>query len=222
MKCHPQALAEHVHPSVRFLALTELLERPLDDQEVQTARAEIPEIPPVRSILDAQYPAGYWMHTGLGIAPHYRATVWQVLFLAQFGVGRIPQVERAVEALLAYNPGANGAFRVHRQRGGSSPELTGALLWALARLGFVNDPQLEATWSWLYARREILTENPAAAVWVLRAAAAWDRAEMLDIAIAAVTRALQIASGALMNRFTFPLVDWPDRLAGLEALTEAG
>lgn len=222
MACDPHALAEHAHPSVRFLALTELLGRPCDDDEVRAAQAAIPAVPPVRSILDAQYPAGHWMHTGLGIAPHYRATAWQILFLAQFGVGRIPQVERAVEALLAYNPGDRGAFRVQRERAGASPALTAALLWALARLGFRNDSRLEAAWSWLQSRREVLADNPAAAVWTLRAAAAWERRVLLDAAVAAVTVLLRIDSGALMTRLTFPLVDWPDRLAALEALTEVG
>ena len=79
-------LLEPENPSARYLALTGLLDRPASDAEVTAARAEIANWGPVRAILDAQWPEGYWMRPGVGYSPKYRATVWQVI-CSRCGVG---------------------------------------------------------------------------------------------------------------------------------------
>lgn len=149
-------LLEEANPSARYLALTEMLERPPDDAEVMTARQAIPGADPARSILDAQFPAstsasgpgGYWVKPDVGYSPKYRATVWQVLFLAQLGAPPVEPVQRACEYVL------NHSRRTSDQQGhpdgrfvaGSRPQnaidcLNGNLLWALGRLGYADDPR---------------------------------------------------------------------------------
>ena len=149
-------LLEEANPSARYLALTEMLERPPDDAEVMTARQAIPGADPARSILDAQFPAstsasgpgGYWVKPDVGYSPKYRATVWQVLFLAQLGAPPVEPVQRACEYVL------NHSRRTSDQQGhpdgrfvaGSRPQnaidcLNGNLLWALSRLGYADDPR---------------------------------------------------------------------------------
>ena len=207
-------LIEHPNPSVRYLALTELRGCDPRDARVRAVRDAIPEVPPVRTILDAQYPAGYWMHPDLGVSPRYRATVWQVLFLAQLGVGPIAPVARAVAYLLDANVDAGGAFHLIQGSKGRSPALTGALLWALARMDLADDPRLTRSWAWLEDRWEAGALALPDRVWVLRAAAAWG----WEGWAARLMPDLELEPpGPLI----FPVTHQPDALARAEAWCEA-
>jgi hypothetical protein len=150
-------LLEPENPSALYLALTELLDRSPDDADVSAARAAIPGFEPVRSILDAQYagsdgghgPTGYWVKPDVGYSPKYRATVWQVIFLAQLGAPPIDPIRRACDYVLTHSRQATD--RSGRPDGrfvaGSGPRmaincLNGNLVWALGRLGYGRDPRL--------------------------------------------------------------------------------
>ncbi len=149
-------LLEPENPSARYLALTELLDRPPDDAEVVAARAAIPNVDPARSILDAQFagtdpargPTGYWVKPDVGYSPKYRATVWQVLFLAQLGAPPIEPIRRACEYVLDHsrrptdrrgNP--DGRFVAGKGARTAINCLNGNLLWALGRFGYGDDPR---------------------------------------------------------------------------------
>ena len=69
------------NPGVRFFALCDLLDRPADDPELRQAQAEVMLTGPVRAILDAQAPDGYWDKPGAGYGHKYTGTVWSVIFL---------------------------------------------------------------------------------------------------------------------------------------------
>ena len=185
------------------------------------ARSAVLDSPAVRTILRSQYPAGYWMHPDLGIAPHYRATVWQVLFLAQFGIERTQAVERAVAVVLTHNRDESGAFRLRHGGRGRSPALTGALLWALAQLGFESDSRINPTWDWLTDQASTHLD-PDTATWMLRAAAVWRRATIIPDAANVLQAALTEEDNRLPTALTFPLTLQVDRLAALEALVEVG
>jgi len=102
-------------PGARLFALRDLLDRPADDPEVIAAQAKVMRTGPVPAILDAQYPDGYWVKPGPGYSSKYRATLWQVLFLAQLGAdGRDERVRRAVEYAFAHNQAESGAFSPRR------------------------------------------------------------------------------------------------------------
>jgi hypothetical protein len=96
-------LLEPDDPSVRYFTLTDLLERPQSDAEVRQAKAAIMTSEPVQGILEAQYPDGYWIKPGIGYSPKYRATVWQVIFLADLGATRTTQIEKACEHIQSAN-----------------------------------------------------------------------------------------------------------------------
>lgn len=134
-------LLERDNPSVRYLALTQLLGRSDEDPEVREAQAAIVESPPARGILEAQYPQGYWVKPDRGYSPKYRATIWQVLFLAQLGAPRVPAIERACEHILssAYL-GDVGLFSASRDVSGAIFCLNGNLLWALRWFGYSQHP----------------------------------------------------------------------------------
>lgn len=142
-------LLEPTNPSARYLTLTRLLGRSGDDPEVLASRAAISQVGPARDILLAQYPQGYWMHPGIGYSPRYRATLWQILFLAQLGMARSDSLDRAVDHLFDANQRQDGAFRASKERGDTPACLNGALLWALETLGFGDAEPVQRAWSWL-------------------------------------------------------------------------
>ncbi len=78
-------LLEKSDPGVRAFALRDLLETPADDPEVLAARRATVRHSPVKEILEAQEPGGFWVKSGPGCGPKYQGTVWQVTFLAQLG-----------------------------------------------------------------------------------------------------------------------------------------
>jgi hypothetical protein len=149
-------LLEPDNPSARYLALTELLDRPLDAPDVKAARAAIPTVDPVRAILEAQFKdaepgvksGGYWIKPDLGYSPKYRATVWQVIFLAQLGAPPTEPIRNACNYVLDHsrrlkdrqgNP--DGRFVVGGGARAAVDCLNGNLLWALGRLGHGDDPR---------------------------------------------------------------------------------
>jgi len=135
-------LLEADNPSARYLAMTALLDRPEGDPDTAAARAAIPTQRQARAILNAQWPEGYWMHPGVGYSPKYKASVWQVIFLAQLGVPRAPATDRACGYLLDNARLPNGLFTADRTARGAIPCLSGNLLRAMRQLGCI-DPRLE-------------------------------------------------------------------------------
>ncbi len=132
-------LLESENPSARALALTELLDRPATDPEVMAARAEIPGWGLARAILDAQWPAGYWMRSGTGYSPKYKATVWQVIFLAALGAPRTEAIDRACGQVLDLSRLPDGRFSTCKTAEGAIVCLNGNLLRALFQLGCEDD-----------------------------------------------------------------------------------
>jgi hypothetical protein len=134
---------DEANPGVRTFALCDLLDRPADDPEVIAAQDTVMRTGPVPTILDAQYPDGYWVKPGSIYSPKYRGTVWQVLFLAQFGAdGRDERIRRAVEHVFEHSQAESGAFAM-----GGTPSTTIYCLWgnvtrALLDLGFWGDERL--------------------------------------------------------------------------------
>jgi hypothetical protein len=139
------------NPGVYYFALRDLLGRPEDDPEVCQARADIMTLGPVPTILDAQYTDGYWVKPGGGHSPSYRATVWQIIFMAELGADpRDERAQRGCEYLLSHNIAANGAFAMSQRPVPSSVVhcLNGDPLYALLSLGYAHDPRVQAALDW--------------------------------------------------------------------------
>ncbi len=86
--------------AVRYRVLVDLLDRPPDDPEVQAVRAAIPGSLLVAGILAAQQPAGHWAEAKGTYFPKYRATHWQMILLAEFGLdGRHPAVHSGLQRM---------------------------------------------------------------------------------------------------------------------------
>jgi hypothetical protein len=139
------------NPGVRYFALRDLLDQPEDNPEVCQARANIMTLGPVPAILDAQHPDGYWVKPGGGYTPSYRATLWQIIFLAELGADPTDErVQRGCEYLLEHSISANGGFSMSQRPVPSSVVhcLNGDVLHALLRMGYVEDPRVQAALDW--------------------------------------------------------------------------
>ncbi len=143
-------LLERSDPGVRAFALRDLLGASDDDRELLAARRATLRASPVREILAAQEAQGYWVKPGPGYAPKYTGTVWQVIFLGQFGAdGRSRAVRRAGDYVLDHSRAPVGGFSATGTRGGLIHCLQGNLGAALLELGFGDDPRLHQAMDWL-------------------------------------------------------------------------
>jgi hypothetical protein len=139
------------NPAVHYFALRELLDRPEDDPEVHQAKLEIMTTGPVPTILAAQHPEGYWNKAGAGYSPKYRATAWQIILLAELGADpNDERVQHSCDYLLRHSLAATGAFSVNQSLvpSGAIHCLNGNLLYALSRLGYFDDPRVQAAFNW--------------------------------------------------------------------------
>jgi len=135
---------DEADPGVRYFALRDLLDRRADDPEVVAAQDAVMRTGPVPAILDAQYPDGYWVKPDVGYSPKYRATLWQVLFLAQLGAdGRDERVRRAVEYVFAHAQAPSGAFSHNGRPSGAIHCLWGNMVQALLDLSYWGDERLD-------------------------------------------------------------------------------
>ena len=142
-------LLEADDPSVRYLTLVTLLDRPASDPDVQAARAAIMSQGPVPTILAAQGPEGNWLEPGPGYTPKYQSSVWQIIFLAQLGADLSDErVRLGCEYLLEHTQATNGGFSHNGRPGGAVHCLNGNLVHALLALGYRDDPRIEAALHW--------------------------------------------------------------------------
>ena len=223
-------LLDPAQPSPRYLTLRELLGRPEADLEVAAAREAIAHVPPARPILDAQYPAGYWVKPDRGYSPHYKATVWQLLFLADLGAPCTEAIALGCEHVLsAALRRGQSLFSAHEHSTGIYPCLNGNLLRTFCHFGYGEHPvvvgvagalaQWVAELGWACPRnstraRDRGTWRPC--VWgcvkVLRGLAAIPEGERASSIQGAIDEGVQFLLGQDLTRDLRPaLVDVPSR-----------
>jgi hypothetical protein len=143
-------LLEPDNPSVRYFALRDLLGRDHTDPEVQTARAAIMETQPVRTILANHHPDGYWVKPGPGYSPSYRATVWQIIFLADLAAdGSDQRIRAGYEYVLAHAQAKSGGLSINGTPSGVVHCHNGNLVYAFLALGLsAEDERLQRALDW--------------------------------------------------------------------------
>ena len=144
-------LLEKENPSVRYFALTQLLDRAADDPDVRSARRAIMHSAPIKAILAAQDPVGFWLKPGTGYGK-YQATTWQILFLAELGAdGHHRAVRRGCEYVLNHTQAENGGFSPYAvvRPSGALHCLSGNLTWALIALGWGEEERVGRAIDWL-------------------------------------------------------------------------
>jgi hypothetical protein len=138
------------NPGVRFFALRDLLERPVEDSELVAAQKAVMATGPVPVILKNMQPEGYWVKRDPGYLPKYTATIWQVTFLAMFGAdGADERVRTAGNYVLENTRCETGGFSMTATRSGLIHCLAGNLCAALVDLGFLGDARLDEALDWL-------------------------------------------------------------------------
>lgn len=137
-------------PSVRFWALQQLEDRPIGDTEVIETQDVVMATACVKAILKAQKSEGHWERYENMYEPKYRATTHNLLLLAELGVKRIPEVERAIEFLFLFQRNS-GHFLIEMpktEKGRDSVVkdaccLDGNILYYLIHFGYLADERTE-------------------------------------------------------------------------------
>lgn len=137
-------LLEPENPSVRYLTLTHLLDRPQDDPQVAEAQAAIPDSKDVRAIFARQDPAGWWdtPERATGI----KRASGQLLILSRLGVPPDERTRRGCEFVLSkpWLPTRRSVCIV--------PCYTANCLRFLAYFGYGDDPRVDEGWSAMIKR----------------------------------------------------------------------
>jgi hypothetical protein len=142
-------LLEPDQPSIRYLALTQLLGKSETDPEVRDARTRIPSTGWVAEILSRRDPAGWWVRDRGWMEPRFIATHWIMLALADLGATRAtPEIEASSEYWMAKSPlqgGGVGGFG----KGKGHHCYTANMARGLIRLGYEDDPRVRKTLDWI-------------------------------------------------------------------------
>jgi hypothetical protein len=141
-------------PFVRYRTLTDLLDRPANDKEVEKVRKQVRQHSLVKQILARQNRDGYW-GTSQDIFkwwPKKDTTFWLLGVLADFGFTKEDKrIGKACEYLFSTQL-PSGGF------GWAPPPtpaecFTGILTEPLAKLGYASDPRLRKAYDWLIQRQ---------------------------------------------------------------------
>jgi hypothetical protein len=142
-------LLEPSQPSIRFLTLTQVMQRPGSDPEVRAARAEIANDPWVREMLSRRDAGGWWVRDGGRMEPRFLGTHWTMLALADLGAtNEIPEVRESCEYWMAKSPLAGGGVG-GLGKGKGHHCFTANMARALIRLGYADDPRILRTMEWV-------------------------------------------------------------------------
>ncbi|HEX9239303.1 MAG TPA: hypothetical protein VF910_01435, partial [Candidatus Bathyarchaeia archaeon] len=129
-------------PSIRYVTLTEILDRPSDSKEVLSAKKQIPDGLVVKTLLSGQRTDG-----GFGVHPYQKWTGahWRLVSLVELGIpsGFRPAVKATdlvlkwllSEAHLNNIPKINGRYRRCASQEGNA-------LAVCSRLGLAEDPRV--------------------------------------------------------------------------------
>jgi len=149
-------LLEESDAGVRAATLMGVMGRPASDPEVAELRKTAMNLDPIRSILAAQDPAGWWVKPGPGYGPKYSGTVWNLVFLDQLGADPTHDgVRRAVEYVLRLCPTTVGGFGCSGSHLERPPPpsavihcLNGNILRAVIDFGYFDHPAVKNAVDW--------------------------------------------------------------------------
>ena len=141
-------LLEENQPSIRYLALTQLLGKPDDDSEVQSAKAMITETGWASDILGKQLPGGWWIEEESLYKPKYLSTNWMLLILSDLGLTkREARIAKACDLWIKRFAKKDGGFGTD---GMSKSHLctAGNMARALVKFGYAEHPKVRSAFEW--------------------------------------------------------------------------
>jgi hypothetical protein len=143
-------LLEDDQPSIRYLALTELLGRSKNDSDVKSARMNITERGWAKEIIEKQAPGGYWIDEANLYFPKYVSTNWMLLVLSDLGLTRENRrIEKACQLWMKSFRMKDGGFNDEPRDKVGHLCLTGNTVRALVKFGYANDPIVRRALEWL-------------------------------------------------------------------------
>lgn len=160
MQFNIEWLLDPAHPAVRYLALTELLELPVDDARVETTRSRILNEPWVQDLFSGQQPDGsFATQSDPNIHPYDKwiGAHWRLVSLVELG---IPAGEKRAVAALQHElnwltgPAHRNRIKTIQGRVRRCTSQEGNALAVSCRLGQAEDPRVSllaeslVAWQW--------------------------------------------------------------------------
>ena len=142
-------LLEKTQPAIRYLTLTELIEKGKDDPEVIETQVQLTKRGWVADILSGHIPDGSWISSESLYKPKYLAANWMLLILSDLGLTKAePRIEKACELWIERFAKTDGGFAMD---GVSKGHLctTGNTARALVRFGYGDHPAVKRSLGWL-------------------------------------------------------------------------
>ena len=144
MKSALDWLLEDDQPSIKYLALTRLLDREESDSEVRATKASIATRGWAPEILSRMEPGG----SKSLYTPKYLSTNWMLLILSDLGLTREePRIEKACQLWIKRFAKSDGGFGMD---GAKSSHLciVGNTARALVKFGYENHPKVKSAFQW--------------------------------------------------------------------------
>ena len=142
-------LLEDDQPSVRYLALTTLQERPAEDSEEEEAKRAIVSRGWAAEILGNQQAGAWWVGKESLYRPKYVSTNWMLLILADLGLTKSePRIARASELWIKRFSKSDGGFASDHSKA-SHVCTTGNTARALVMFGYADHPKVRSAFRWM-------------------------------------------------------------------------
>ena len=142
-------LLEENQPSIRYLALTELLDKTKDDPDVKSTLAQITTTGWAADILSKQDQDGCWVSAEDLYQPKYLSTNWMLLTLSDLGLTKADsRISKACELWIKRLSKSDGGFGVEDDKK-SELCLVGNTARALTKFGYGEHPKVRSAFRWL-------------------------------------------------------------------------
>jgi hypothetical protein len=159
-------LLEKDNPMVRYNTLIHLMDRSHTDPEVEEAASQMIASPPIANIFKKQNDDGGFVtqkivekygseEARFGYVPKYKATTWQLSFLAQAGVPCDARIKALCEFIMrnTFNEELGVFGQIVQTRKGLQREvmpcLNGRMVWALSTYGFGHRKEVRKSFEFL-------------------------------------------------------------------------
>lgn len=143
-------LLDKADPSVRYLALRDLLHLAPGNPELVQAKHDAHLFGEIATVLNEMDEQGFWVKPGPGYGPKYKSTVWSILLLAQLGadISEDARIGTACDYLLTHTWHPQGQFAAGDAASKTIDCLQGNLCWALTEMG-CKDARLDKAFEWM-------------------------------------------------------------------------
>jgi hypothetical protein len=145
-------LLEESNPSVRYFTLMDIMDQDEKNSEVIKSKENIMMEGIVPNLLSRQKEGGYWVdRENFYVHTKYKGTVWSFITLAELNAdGRDNQIKKTCKYILniSQDRESGGFCSYGNEKDGGlheniNPCLTGNMIWALIRFGFMEDPRIQ-------------------------------------------------------------------------------